>query len=209
MYLPTGFRLAWGALLLVAVTASTAAAQELAGSFDQLRVLVKPGDTIRVTDGAGQEARGTIAALTSTSLELLVAGEWSEMGVWHRRRVGVARRSGPRIRVRGCRRGSAPCGPFLWWSWRRHRGRYRRDDFERSSDLLQDHDHVSPSDALVCPHSGSTRHPRVARVLNRPVHVAKTLHHFLVSLRVEPERRSAFCLRFPSNPRLPDGGPPG
>ena len=74
MYLPTTVRVARGALLLVAVTASPAAAQELAGSFDQLRVLVKPGDTIRVTDDAGQEARGTIAALTSTSLELLVAG---------------------------------------------------------------------------------------------------------------------------------------
>ena len=74
MYVPTTFRVAWGPLLLVAVLASPAAAQELAGSFDQLRVLVKPGDTIRVTDDAGQEARGTIAALTSTSLELLVAG---------------------------------------------------------------------------------------------------------------------------------------
>lgn len=74
MYRPTGFRLAWGVLLLAAASAPTAAAQELAGSFDQLRVLVKPGDTIRVTDGAGQEARGRIATLTSTSLELLVAG---------------------------------------------------------------------------------------------------------------------------------------
>jgi hypothetical protein len=74
MYLPTTFRVVWGALPLIALTASPAAAQELAGSFDQLRVLLKPGDTIRVTDGAGQEARGTIAALTSTSPELLVGG---------------------------------------------------------------------------------------------------------------------------------------
>ena len=49
-------------------------AQELANSFDQLLVLAKPGDTVSVTDGTGRETRGTIAALSSSSLELLVAG---------------------------------------------------------------------------------------------------------------------------------------
>jgi hypothetical protein len=74
MYIPTGLRLAGCVLLLAGLTASPARAQELAGSFDQLRVLVKPGDTVTVTDSTGQEARGTIAALSSNALELLVAG---------------------------------------------------------------------------------------------------------------------------------------
>ena len=33
------------------MAATTAEAQSLAGSFEQLQVLVKPGDTISVTDG--------------------------------------------------------------------------------------------------------------------------------------------------------------
>jgi len=49
-------------------------AQELAGSFEQLRVLVKPGDTVRVTDGAGEEVRGTITDISPSSLALRVGG---------------------------------------------------------------------------------------------------------------------------------------
>jgi hypothetical protein len=49
-------------------------AQELAGSFEQLRVLVKPGDTVSVLDRAGQEVRGTISELSSSALALTVAG---------------------------------------------------------------------------------------------------------------------------------------
>lgn len=60
--------------LLLAVSEPTICAQELAGSFDQLRVLVRAGDTVRVTDDTGRETRGTIAELSSASLELLVAG---------------------------------------------------------------------------------------------------------------------------------------
>ena len=60
--------------LLIAATASNVGAQELASSFDQLRILVKPGDTVNVTDGKGQETRGKISALSSSSLELTVAG---------------------------------------------------------------------------------------------------------------------------------------
>jgi hypothetical protein len=59
--------------LLISLPAS-AGAQELAGSFEQLRVLVKPGDTVRVTDGAGQEVRGTITDLSSSSLALRTGG---------------------------------------------------------------------------------------------------------------------------------------
>ena len=59
--------------LLIALPAA-ASAQELAGSFEQLRVLVKPGDTVRVTDGAGEDVRGTITDVSSSSLALRVGG---------------------------------------------------------------------------------------------------------------------------------------
>jgi hypothetical protein len=52
----------------------SASAQELAGSFDQLRVLVKPGDTVRVTDGTGEDVRGTITNLTPSSIALRSGG---------------------------------------------------------------------------------------------------------------------------------------
>ena len=54
---------------------ATADAQEVAGSFDQLRVLVKPGDTITVTDDAGRETTGRIGELSSSSLALLVGDQ--------------------------------------------------------------------------------------------------------------------------------------
>lgn len=54
--------------------AGVAEAQGVAGSFEQLRSLVKPGDTVIVTDKAGRDIQGQIAALSSSSLELLVAG---------------------------------------------------------------------------------------------------------------------------------------
>lgn len=59
--------------LLITLPAA-ASAQELAGSFDQLRVLVKAGDTVRVTDSAGEEVRGTITDLSSSALALRVGG---------------------------------------------------------------------------------------------------------------------------------------
>ena len=63
------------ALLLVMATASRVEAQEVASSLDQLRVLVKPKDTVTVTDAAGQQIRGTIAALSPASLELVFDGK--------------------------------------------------------------------------------------------------------------------------------------
>jgi len=65
-------RLACFGLLLALPAAGDA--QELAGSFNQLRVLVKTGDTVRVTNGAGDEVRGTITDLSSSSLNLKVGG---------------------------------------------------------------------------------------------------------------------------------------
>jgi hypothetical protein len=58
-------------LLLVAATAE---AQELAGTFDQLRVLVKPGDTLTVVDDAGQRVEGNVSSLSASALSLTVSG---------------------------------------------------------------------------------------------------------------------------------------
>lgn len=64
-------------VILVVFTGSAvpADAQEIAGSFDQLRVLLKQGDTVRVADGAGDEVKGRIAELSASSMVLLVGGE--------------------------------------------------------------------------------------------------------------------------------------
>ena len=61
-------------VLLLVSFATPGQAQELAGSFDQLRVLVKPGDTLRITDKTGQVIRGSIAELSASSLALQVSG---------------------------------------------------------------------------------------------------------------------------------------
>jgi len=60
--------------VLVVMVATTAEAQELAGTFDQLRVLVKSGETLTVTDTAGARIRGKLSQLSSSSLVLNVSG---------------------------------------------------------------------------------------------------------------------------------------
>lgn len=47
-----------------------AGAQELASTFDQLRVLVKAGDWLTLTDDVGQQVEGRLVRLSSSSLEL-------------------------------------------------------------------------------------------------------------------------------------------
>ena len=66
-------RLMASLVLMLAATAA-AEAQELAGTFDQLRVLVKPGDELTLTDVAGQRVQGTLTGLSISALELDVAG---------------------------------------------------------------------------------------------------------------------------------------
>ena len=56
------------------LAATSAQAQELAGTFEQVRVLVKAGDTLTVTDTAGQPVRGKLVNLSSSSLRLNVSG---------------------------------------------------------------------------------------------------------------------------------------
>jgi hypothetical protein len=62
------------AVLLLSLFVPGAEAQELAGSFEQLRVLVKRSDTVSVVDRTGTEVRGPISALSSSSLAIVVAG---------------------------------------------------------------------------------------------------------------------------------------
>jgi len=45
-----------------------------ATSFEQLQLLVKPGDTVTVTDSSSQISKGRIAELTNSSLRLVVGG---------------------------------------------------------------------------------------------------------------------------------------
>jgi len=66
-------RIARVASILV-LSSSLAEAQQLAGTFDQLRVLVKPGETLTVTDGTGQRVRGKLVNLSVSSLELDASG---------------------------------------------------------------------------------------------------------------------------------------
>lgn len=62
------------AIVLLLGGASFAHAQGIASSFDQLRLLVRPGDTITVRDGAGTDTRGRIGSLSTETLVLNVGG---------------------------------------------------------------------------------------------------------------------------------------
>ena len=65
----------WGSILSVLfflAAATPVRAQEIATSFDQLRVLVKPGNTLAVKDAAGRETKGKLLTLSASSLELSV-----------------------------------------------------------------------------------------------------------------------------------------
>jgi len=57
----------------------TAAAQGVAGSFEQVQVLVKPGDVVTVTDAAGKVTKGKIAELSGSTLALLAGDTRLEM----------------------------------------------------------------------------------------------------------------------------------
>jgi len=59
---------------LLLLIAASAEAQQFVGTFDQLRVLVKPGDTLTITDGTGQRMQGKLTQLSASSLVLDVSG---------------------------------------------------------------------------------------------------------------------------------------
>jgi hypothetical protein len=60
--------------LLLVVGVSMTKAQDVAGSFEQLRELVRVGDKVTVTDVQGREMQGSIAEVSSSSLGLVVGG---------------------------------------------------------------------------------------------------------------------------------------
>ena len=60
--------------LVVLAATATVEAQGIANSFTELRLLVRPGDTVSVTDTTGREVTGKIAELSPSSLALVVSG---------------------------------------------------------------------------------------------------------------------------------------
>jgi hypothetical protein len=57
-------------LLVTMLSAAPARAQEVATSFEELRKLVTPGETIYVTDARGAVSKGRLAGLSAASLQL-------------------------------------------------------------------------------------------------------------------------------------------
>jgi len=56
--------------VMLAVSGMPADAQELASDLNQLRVLVKPGDSLTVTDTGGQRSQGKLVQLDASSIVL-------------------------------------------------------------------------------------------------------------------------------------------
>ena len=69
----TACRLLVGGLFLMGLTSLECSAQ-LVSTFQQLQLLVRPGDNIYVTDSVGQTTKGRIAELSASSLGLVVNG---------------------------------------------------------------------------------------------------------------------------------------
>ena len=61
---------AW--FVISAFAATRVDAQEVATSFERLRSLLKPGDTIQVTDANGRKTTGKVLQLTASSLEIQI-----------------------------------------------------------------------------------------------------------------------------------------
>jgi hypothetical protein len=67
-------------ILLVCIVGTRVEAQGVASSFDQLSVLVKPGDEITVVDLAGREAEGRIGMLSRDRLTIVTGAGPREVG---------------------------------------------------------------------------------------------------------------------------------
>jgi hypothetical protein len=68
-------------IVILCAGAGTAAAQGIAVSYQELRLLVQPGDRVTVIDHSGQKTSGRITELSATSLALMVDGQrrdWAE-----------------------------------------------------------------------------------------------------------------------------------
>ena len=62
------------AVFIAASTISSVQAQEVASSIEQLRVLVRPGSEVNVTDATGRQLKGTVEGIDSAALRLRVHG---------------------------------------------------------------------------------------------------------------------------------------
>jgi len=62
----------WMSVPLLVSAPLRAGAQVVATSFEELKAIVKPGDTIDVTETTGRKIKGRLGELSASSLELLV-----------------------------------------------------------------------------------------------------------------------------------------
>jgi hypothetical protein len=85
-----------GALVLVLIMPAATIRAQMAGSFDQLPLLVRRGETVAVTDTAGRTVRGPIVDLSSTGLVVLVAGSRRSFG--HDEILRIRKRGPDRLR---------------------------------------------------------------------------------------------------------------
>jgi hypothetical protein len=65
--------------LVVLAATGAAEAQGIANSFTELRLLVRPGDTVSVTSTTGREVTGRITELSSSTLALMVGGQQRDL----------------------------------------------------------------------------------------------------------------------------------
>jgi hypothetical protein len=75
---------------VVLALAHGAHAQDIASNLDQLRVLVRSGDSLTVTDAAGDELRGKLYELSATSLVMQARGHRYEFSGDDIRRITQA-----------------------------------------------------------------------------------------------------------------------
>ena len=68
------------AIFWCAVPGTEQAAAQQASSFEQLQLLVKPGDTVVVIDMEGRSTKGKIESLSRESLRLKSSGSIREFG---------------------------------------------------------------------------------------------------------------------------------
>lgn len=62
----------WMSVPLLVTAPLRASAQVVATSFEELKAVVKPGDTIDVTEVSGKKIKGRLGELSASSLELLI-----------------------------------------------------------------------------------------------------------------------------------------
>jgi hypothetical protein len=66
-------------LLMIFLSKPGPASAQEARSFEQLQVLVKPGDSVYVTETGGTESKGRITGLSTTSLQIQANGRTRDL----------------------------------------------------------------------------------------------------------------------------------